>query len=108
MRMLARNPIKKIFLDLGSTSVTTAAWVQLVASMEYPVSAITIFNGSASVIKMSLGAAGLEDASEIAYYIVPGSNDVVLPIEIGRLKRISLKAQDVDATSGSFVINCFG
>ncbi len=107
-RLLSGPPVKKILVDLAATNVTTSAWLEIVSAMDAPVSAISIFNGSGSVLKISLGAAGDEANQEIKYYIVPGSNDFLLPIQIAKNKRISLKSADVTADVGSFVINCFG
>jgi hypothetical protein len=80
----------------------------LLAATTEPCSAIEIFSGSGSIIKVSLGAAGLEYASEIPYYITPGGSSILLPIEIKKGTRISAKAVDTTANVGTLVINFFG
>lgn len=102
------KPVAKIHVDLENFPVDQSAWVEILSATLKPTSAITIFNGSGSVLKLSKGAAGLEDASELPYFIVPGSNAILLPFEIPKGARLSLKAQDGTADMGSFVINCFG
>lgn len=106
-RMLARNPVYKFMLTLSSTNITTAAWLQLVASMPVPTGAVEIFNGSNSIIKISSGAAGLENASELPYYVLPGGSSILLPIEFAKGSRLSAKAADVTADVGSIVFNFF-
>ena len=106
--LLARKPIGKIRHDFAATNVTTAAWVQISSSCPSPCSALEIFNGGGSILKISTGTAGNEDASELPYYILPGGSELVLPFELNKSKRISVKAVDLSSTAGSLVLNLFG
>jgi hypothetical protein len=107
MRM-ARTPIYKFYHSYSSTNVTTGAWVELIASLQYPASAVEIFNGTGAIVKLSIGAAAAEDASEIPYYIIPGGSSIMLPLGFSREARISARAVDQDATTGTLVLNFFG
>lgn len=96
----AEAPIRK---DYSAGSVTTAAYVQLVAATTGVINKIQIFDSSGSVLKIAVGAA----ASEVdQIFVFPGGNgDVDLLIPVG--SRISIKAVDADATTGQLLINCF-
>lgn len=106
--LLARKPIGKLVHDFGATNVTTSAWVEISSSCPSPCSALEIFNGGGSILKLSTGVSGQEDAHELPYYILPGGSDEVLPFELGKSKRLSVKAVDLNSTSGSLVLNLFG
>ena len=108
MRQIARTPVGKHFHSYASTNVGTLAWVEIISATTFPSSAVEIFSASGSTIKLSLGAAGDEDAEEIKYYVLPGGSSILLPIEIPRGKRISAKAVDATADVGSLVLNFFG
>jgi hypothetical protein len=107
MRLLARIPVAKFLHSYTSTPVTTAAWVEIISATTAPCSALEIFSGNGAIIKLSLGAAGQEDASEIKYYVIPGGSSILLPIEVAKGKRISAKSMDTTANSGSLVFNFF-
>lgn len=106
--MHTSKPIGKFLHNFGSTNVTTSAWVQVAANCPAPCSAIEIFNGGGSILKISTGSSGQEDASELPYYILPGSGCSIFPFELKNSARISLKAVDLSSTAGYFVVNLFG
>lgn len=108
MRMLAGYPIKKHSHDYAASPVDSSAWVEVITAMDMPCSAIEIFSAAGATLKMSLGDAGDEDAHEIPYYILPGGSGIMLPINIAKGKRISVKSIDIDADAGSLVLNFFG
>lgn len=108
MRLLARKPVAKLVHDFASTNVTTGAWVEIEDSTTAPCSALEIFNGGGSILKISQGAAGSEDSAELPYYILPGGSQIVLPIEISKGKRLAVKAVDQNSTFGSLVLNFLG
>lgn len=101
------KPVGTVRLDLVGTPVTTAAWIQVTASLPAPSSAVEIFNGSNSLLKLSTGAAGLEAASVVPYMLLPGTS-TILPMELNRLSRISVIAVDRTANVESLVLNFFG
>ena len=106
-RMLARKPVYKFRQSLAAANIGTATWVQLIAVMPVPASAVEIFNGSNSTIKLSAGAAGAEDAAEISYYVLPGGSAILLPIEFAKGSRIAAKSADTNANIGSLILNFF-
>jgi hypothetical protein len=106
-RMLARKPIYKFRHSISTTNITLAAWVQVLASMPVAVGAMEIFNSSGQILKLSLGAAGVEDASEINYYVLPNGSPILIPIEVSKGKRLSAKAVDGNAAVGDLIFNFF-
>lgn len=87
--------------DYSSTNVTTAAYVQLTAATSDTINQLLIFNGNAATIALAFGAA----ASEIdKLYIPPGGFGCTADLLIPAGTRVSVKALDVDATTGSLVI----
>lgn len=95
-------------VDMTTDPITTAAWTELVASLEKGATAIEIFNPSGSTMQFSNGAAGEEDANELPYTILPGGSALLLAIPLSKGMRLSAKALDNDATSNLFVMNFFG
>lgn len=104
----ARNPVKKIYVDLSTLQPVVGTWQAIVTAMDTPVSGVEIFNGSGSVLKLSIGASGQESSAELPYYVIPGTSSGMLPIEIPRGAMLSVTAVDHNVTDGSLVINCFG
>lgn len=109
-RILAKQAQYTAFLNMTVIPVTTAAWVQIVASLPYACTAMEIFNPSAATMKISKGAAGQETTGNnlIPYSILPGGSSILLPINLPSLSRISLEAVDQTASSGYFILNFFG
>jgi hypothetical protein len=106
--LIAQKPVHKVRLDYGSTNVGIGAWVAVVASMPVPACGVELFNASGSTLKISTGAIGLEDASELPYYVLPGGSSILLPLEFSSGQRLSVRAVDVVANVGSLVMNFFG
>lgn len=98
-----RNPVgTPLANDCSSVTITSAAYVQLTASLGASCSAIEVQNTSAKAIKLAVGAA----ASEVDKYIVaPANQSLILPIEIAKGARVSAKALGADATTGFFIVN---
>jgi len=90
--------------DYSSTSVTTAAYTQLVASTTSTTKEIEIFDSSGEGMILATGAA----ASEVdQLFIFPGGNGrVKLAIPAGT--RVSIKAKTATASSGFVMINFYG
>lgn len=86
---LARN-------DYSGTSVTTAAYVQLIASTASAASLVELFDSSGQTLVLAVGAA----ASEVdQFYINPGGNGQV-PLSIPAGSRVSIKAVTATAAAG--------
>lgn len=94
---LARN-------NYSTTSVTTGAYVQLVASTSAAVSQLEIFDSSGQTLVLAFGGSGSE-VDKI--YITPGGNGIV-PLAIPSGTRLSIKAVSANATEGEISINLYG
>lgn len=90
--------------DYTSTSVTTSAYVQLVASTAAAVSEIFIFDSSGQTLVLATGGVGSE-VDQI--YICPGGNGTV-PLAIAASTRISIKAVSATANQGEIDLNLLG
>lgn len=86
------------------TPVTTAAYVQLVASTTSETNLLDIFDSSGQTLVLAVGGAGSE-VDQI--YIVPGGNEKI-PLKIPAGSRVSVKAISGNASSGELVINFLG
>lgn len=105
--LLARYPVDHLFVDFAAHNIAIGTWFQIIAAMGKPISAVQFYNGSGSIIKISVGAIGSESSEEIPYYIPPGQSEVIA-MEVSRGLPISITAVDAAITDGSFVMNCFG
>ena len=93
---LARN-------DYSITPVTTAAYVQLVASTAAITNLLEIFDSSGQTLVLAIGAAAAEVDK---FYINPGGNGQV-PLAIPAGSRISIKAVTANATAGYINLNLY-
>jgi hypothetical protein len=99
-RAKANAPVRN---DYTSTNVTTAAYVQLVASTSNDASQIEIFDSSGQTLVLAVGAA----ASEVDQInIFPGGNGRV-PLFIPSGSRVSIKAVSATASVGEIDINFY-
>jgi len=89
--------------NYADTAVTTAAWVELAASVGVNVKEIQIFDSSGSILQLGVGV----DAEVLKMFIMPGGN-TQLPCTFAQGDKLSLKALDANATSGRLVINLIG
>lgn len=84
----------------STTNVTTAAYVQLVASTSDITNQLFIFDSSGQTLVLATGAA----ASEVdKYYIVPGGNGLI-NLTIPASTRVSVKAVSATASSGELSV----
>lgn len=90
--------------DYTSTAVTTAAYVELVASLGATVNELEIFDSSGEALILAVGAA-LSEVDQI--YIVPGGNGKI-PLQIASGARVSIKALTGNANLGFITINFLG
>lgn len=86
----------------GTTPVTTAAYVQLVASTGDQIRKVQIFDSSGETIILATGAGGAEVD---LMYIFPGGIETLVEIPAGT--RLSLKAVTGNATTGYFAMNAW-
>lgn len=90
--------------DYTSTSVTTGAWVQLVASTAAAITELEIFDSSGETLEIGTGAAAAETRLILVF---PGGNGRV-PVAIAAATRISIRAVSGTASVGELDINCYG
>lgn len=87
--------------DYSSVNVTTAAYVELVASTSAAIKQLEIFDSSGQLLVLALGPA----TSEVdLLYITPGGNGLItqaIPVNT----RISIKAVSANATAGFIAVN---
>lgn len=84
----------------STTNVTTAAYVQLIASTSDTTNQLFVFDSSGQTLVLATGAA----ASEVdKYYIVPGGNGLI-NLTIASGTRVSVKAVSATANSGELSI----
>jgi hypothetical protein len=99
-RSKANAPVR---LDYTGTNVTTAAYVQLVASTTSTANQLEIFDSSGEALILAVGAA----ASEVdQFYILPGGNGKV-ELSIPAASRVSIKALTATASSGYIIVNFY-
>lgn len=88
----------------STTSVTTGAYVELIASMPAAVKEVEIFDSSGETLVLAIGDSG----SEInKIFVFPGGNGRV-PLQIASGARLSIRAVSANATSGEFTANFYG
>lgn len=89
----------------STTTVTTAAYTQLVASTANNVTEFEIYSTSNETLVLATGAAAAEVDK---FYINPGGNDGRVVLSVASGTRISLKAVTANASSGYININMYG
>lgn len=104
------KPVETIRVDMASTAITTAAWLQISAALHLGACAMEVFNPSGSTMIMSQGPIGSEDAAVnlFPWTIIPGGTTGLVPLESHAGKPLSLKAVDADASLGILVVNIYG
>lgn len=102
--LAAKDVTEFIRNDYTSTNVTTAAYVELIASTSADITKMQIFDSSGQTLVIATGAA----ASEVdKFYVFPGGNgDIEVSIPSGT--RVSIKAVSATADAGEISINLIG
>lgn len=110
--LLARNPVGKSLYSVVAatvgTHITNSAWVEIEDSLPAPCDALEILNTTGAILLLGLGALGSE--VETPFYILPGSEPHIIPYNISKGTRLSVKVVgSVSATQdGEIAINFFG
>ncbi len=104
--LLARKPVATLHVAMGTTTITLAAYVQIIAAILVASDALEVTNTGTSMLKLALGAAGQE--VDIPYTIAPGASRVLLPFTLPKGSRLSARAVDADSSAGDFILNTFG
>lgn len=97
------TPLQFIRNDYTSVNVTTAAYVQLIASTSGITNVLEIFDSSGQTLKIAFGAA----ASEVDQFLVfPGGNGRIT-CKIAASTRISIRAVSATASVGEIDLNLY-
>ena len=100
----ALSYLSKARIDYTGTSVTTAAYTTLIATVgAVAVKNVDIFDSSGQTLVLAIGAAGAEVDQ---FYITPGG--VTYSVAIPANTRLSIKAVSATASTGAIAINIFG
>lgn len=99
----AKTSVAHVLNNYASTPVTTAAYVEVIASIGANSYECEVFDSSGEVLVLAFGAAAAE-VDQV--YITPGGNGKI-PLYINAGTRVSLKAVSANASVGSFIINCY-
>lgn len=91
-------------IDYSSTSVTTSAYTELVASLGSAITEVEIFDSSGQTLALATGGAGSESNK---VYIFPGGNGRI-PLSIAASARVSVKAVSATANAGELLVNFYG
>lgn len=91
-----------VYNSYASTSITTSAYTQLIASTSNAVNYLDIFDSSGQAMILATGASGSE---VILAYIPPGGEQVSVSIPSGT--RIAYKALTANAASGFLLMNLY-
>lgn len=92
-----------VYNSYSTTSVTTSAYVQLIASTTSLANMVQIFDSSGQAMILATGAAGSE-VDQV--YVPPGGADFNLSIAAGT--RVAIKALTATASSGYLLVNLLG
>ena len=100
-----RSYVDSVITDYGTTNVTAAAWVQLIAALPADANVVEIFDSSGEIMELGVGAAAAE--SRVAV-IQPGGNGQI-QLAFAAWDRISIRAVSATAsTSGTYnILNFF-
>lgn len=106
--LLAQFPVAKLRVNLAVTTLSTAAWTELLSATTKGCTAMTVHYTGEGILKLSQGALSEEDANELVFYVPPGGLLELVPVEIAKGKRLSAKCLDQNVSQGELVINFFG
>jgi hypothetical protein len=110
--VLVRNPVGKTLYQVDAATVGThildSAWKEIEDSLPAACDAMEILNTTGGLMKMAVGAAGLE--IEFPFYIMPSVEPHIIPVNLSKGDRITVKAvESTDITdTGDLAINWFG
>lgn len=91
-------------VNAASVNITTDAWTVIVASLPEACTAVKFINSSATPFYIAKGAEGAEVALPVI--VGTGSSDV-LPLNLPKGTRLTVKSIDANITSGFYSLNFF-
>jgi hypothetical protein len=98
-----RSYVTSVRKDYTAGSVTTGAWVELIASTSAIANLIEIFDSSGQTLELGVGAAAAEAR---VCLIFPGGNGQI-PLQIASGSRVSVRAVSATASVGELDINLY-
>lgn len=98
-----RTATNRARIDYSSTSVSTTAYTQLLASTSAIIQEVEIFDSSGQTLFLATGASGSE-VDQV--YIFPGGNGRI-PLYIANATRVAIKAVSALANSGEIAVNFY-
>ena len=99
-----RTFVQTLFFNYASTSVSSAAWVQLIASTSDTIKHLTLFESGGYAMEIGIGAA----ASEVRLFVVPpGGFNGELPFPIPSGSRVSIRCLEVVTVSTGLIVANF-
>lgn len=103
----SKDCVRTVLNEYGANPVTTAAWVELIASTANDISSAQIFDSSGEILEVGVGALGAEVRK---FLVTPGGNGNLAGCIIPSGSRVSIKAVSGNATtSGTYLaVNFFG
>lgn len=105
--LLASLPVGKVRVDLTSSTIATSAYTEISSAWPSSCSAIGVAYTGRGILIIAKGAAASE--VDLPLYIVPGMMmEKLIPLNLAKNLRISVKALDQAVTSGELVINLYG
>lgn len=93
-----------VALDTSSTNITSAAWVELVASPAYACSAVLVHNSGSQPIKVGKGAAAAEVDAGL---VLPIGVSAYVPFVVKKGQRLSLRSLGATQSTGIITLSCF-
>jgi hypothetical protein len=96
-------PLQFVRNVYSSTNVTTAAYVQLIASTSGTTNNLFIFDSSGQTMALAFGGSG----SEVQQFLIPPGGLGPMPIKIPSGTRVSIIAISANATAGEIDLNLF-
>jgi hypothetical protein len=101
-----RHILQSANLDMAGTNVATNAFVQVItaANMAKACSAIHYNNAGTQPLILATGGSGSEVASGVIIPVGTG----ILPVNIAKATRLSVKALVATVTTGSLTLNFLG
>lgn len=101
----ADQPAFKISLSAASTTITTAAYVELDSATDASCNKLSVWNSTTQPIYLAIGASGAENI--IKYDVAPGGGAVHLIHQpLARGVRLTARAVGADAATGYLIVNC--
>lgn len=103
--LLYKQIVGKHRIDLTSTTLSTGAWTQIIASLQAACDAISVAYTGEGILKLSKNAG----TTDLPVFITPGmDHDHAIPINLAKGAVIHAECLDQNVATGELVINLYG